>query len=134
MKELFSTTMINTGGRAGYARDPEGSFAVKIAPPDKGNKEATNPEQLFAAGYSSCFNGALSLVLKLDRIRAESTVSVTVTLHEGAEYEFFISAVIEGHIEGLSKEDTEKYLQKAHQVCPYSKATQGNIEVTLKAV
>ena len=76
--------------------------------------QTTNPEQLFAAGYSACFNGALSLALKLERVRAESTVSVTVTLREGETYEYFISAIIEGHIEGLSKEETERFLQKAH--------------------
>lgn len=134
MKKLFSTTMTSTGGRDGQVHDSENHLVFKIAPPEKGDPEATNPEQLFAAGYSACFNGALGLALRLERVRAESKVSITVTLHEGEAYDYFISADIEGHIEGLSKEETERFLQKAHQICPYSKATMGNIEVTIKAV
>lgn len=134
MKKLFSTTMINTGGRAGTVHDPENNFVLKIAPPEKGDPAATNPEQLFAAGYSACFNGALGLAMRLERVRAQSTVSITVTLNEAEEYDYFISADIEGHIEGLSLEEAERFLQKAHQICPYSKATMGNITVTIKAV
>jgi len=133
MKKLYSTTMTNTGGRSGEVASPDKSFSFKIAPPGK-NTGATNPEQLFAAGYSSCFNSALELVLLREKIKAPSTVTAIVSLYEKEEFDYVIGVELEGHIEGIAKEQTEELLQKAHQVCPYSKATRGNIEVTLKAV
>lgn len=134
MKKLFDTKMTNTGGRAGVVRDPEDRLVLKIAPPDKGDKTATNPEQLFAAGYSSCFNGALELAMSLEGIKAPSTIAITVALNQGDPHEYFISAQIEGHIEGVTKEETERLLRKADQICPYSKAIRGNVEVSIKAV
>ncbi len=134
MKKLFSEKMINTGGRSGNVVSPDGKLAMKIAPPDAGVAEATNPEQLFAAGYSSCFNSALELVLMREKIKAPATVSVIVSLYEKAEFDYVIGVEIEGHIDGLSLEKTEEMLEKAHQVCPYSKATRGNVEVVLSAV
>lgn len=133
MKKMF-TTIINTGGREGEVHDPDHTFSMEIAPPDSTKAGTTNPEQLFAAGYSACFNGALSLVLRRERIKADSTVSVTVSMYEKAPFDFIIGADVEGHIEGLSLEDAQTMLEAAHEVCPYSKATRGNIEVTVKAV
>lgn len=133
MKKLYSTTMTNTGGRAGEVSAPDGSLSLKIAPPG-GADGATNPEQLFAAGYSSCFNSALALVLQREKIDAKSTVTAVVSLYEREPFDYIVGVELEGHIDGVSKEQTEELLQKAHQVCPYSKATRGNIEVTLKAV
>lgn len=134
MKERYAITMINTGGRSGEVHNAEKTISWKIAPPGSGVPEATNPEQLFAAGFSACFNSALSAVLKRDRIQAQSTVSVTVTLYERAPLDYLISAKIQGHVEGMDKDQTQEMLEKAHQVCPYSKATSGNIEVTIEAV
>jgi len=134
MKKLYSVKMTNTGGRAGEVFSDDHSLDLKIAPPGSGAAEATNPEQLFAAGYSACFNSAMELVLQREKIKADSTISVVVSLYEKEPFDYMIGAEIEGHIEGLSKEQTEALLQKAHAVCPYSKATRGNVEVTLKAV
>lgn len=134
MKTIYSTTMTNTGGREGESTAPDHSLDLKIARPGTDVPGATNPEQLFAAGFSACFNSALSLVMLKERLRAPSTVSATVTLYEQAEQDFIIGVELEGHIEGVSPEQTQELLEKAHQVCPYSKATRGNIQVTLKAV
>lgn len=134
MKELAVTTITNVGGREGEVFNADRTFTYKIAPPDSGNAGATNPEQLFAAGYSACFNSALAMALRRDRIRAQSTVTATVTLYERASFDYVIGVVLEGHVDGLSPEETQAYLEKAHETCPYSKATRGNIEVTLRAV
>lgn len=134
MNKIYSTTMINTGGRSGEAVSPDKSLMLKIASPGAGAQGATNPEQLFAAGYSSCFNSALELVMLRERIKAPSTITATVSLYDRDKQDFIIGVEIEGHIEGVDKEKTQELLEKAHQVCPYSKATRGNIEVTLKAV
>lgn len=133
MKKLYATTMVNTGGRTGEANAPDGSLSLKIAPPGSGS-DATNPEQLFAAGYSSCFNSALALVLQRAHVKAESTVTAIVSLYEREAFDYIIGVELEGHIEGVSAEQTQEFLEKAHEVCPYSKATRGNVEVTLKAV
>lgn len=134
MKKIYETTVVNTGGRSGESAASDGSFAVKIASPGTGVQGATNPEQLFAAGYSACFNSALALVMAKERIRAKSTVTATVSLLSDGAEDFNIAVLLQGHIDGLDGEQTEALLQKAHAVCPYSKATRGNIEVTVQAV
>ncbi len=135
MKKLFSEKMTNTGGRGGNVSSPDGKLKMKVAMPGTaGAEDATNPEQLFAAGYSACFNSALELVMKREKINTPAVISVIVSLYEKAEFDFVIGVEIEGHIDGLPLEKTEELLEKAHQVCPYSKATRGNIEVALSAV
>ena len=134
MKEIYAAKMTNTGGRNGEVVSPDGTFSLKVAPPGSKTEKATNPEQLFAAGFSACFNGALGVVLSREKIKAQSIISATVSLNEKAAFDYVIGVIIEGHIEGLDKEKTQELLEKAHQVCPYSKATRGNIEVTVKAV
>lgn len=126
--------MTNTGGRVGTVSAPDNSLSLKMGRPGDNTPGATNPEQLFAAGFSSCFNGALSLVLQKEQISAVSTITAVVSLYEEEPQSYIIGVDLEGHIEGQSKEKTQELLEKAHQICPYSKATRGNIVVTLKAI
>ena len=134
MKKMYSTKMINTRGRSGEVHSPDHSFELNITAPGKRVENATNPEQLFAAGFSACFNSALELVKSNKGIDGASTVSAQVTLYAESESSFVLGVEIEGQIEGLSTEETQELLEIAHTVCPYSKATAGNIEVTVKAV
>ncbi|GAB7306410.1 MULTISPECIES: Ohr family peroxiredoxin [Enterococcus] len=134
MKKMYSTKMINTGGRSGEVHSPDHSFELSIAAPGKRVENATNPEQLFAAGFSACFNSALELVKQRKGIEGASTVSAQVSLYAENESSFVLGVEIEGFIEGLSLDETQELLEIAHTVCPYSKATVGNIEVTVKAV
>lgn len=134
MKTIYETTVVNTGGRSGESAAPDGSFAVKIAGPGTGVQGATNPEQLFAAGYSACFNSALALVMQKARIRAKSTVTATVSLRSDGAEDFGLAVLLEGHIDGLTAAEAQPLLAQAHQVCPYSKATRGNIDVVVRAV
>lgn len=131
---MYSTKIINTGGRSGEVHSPDHSFELNIAAPGKRVENATNPEQLFAAGYSACFNSALDLVKQNKGIEGSATVSAQVSLYAESESSFVLGVEIEGSIEGLSVEETQELLEIAHTVCPYSKATAGNIEVTIKAV
>lgn len=133
MKKMYTTKVTNTGGRSGEVFSADQTFKLKVAAPGSKDKEATNPEQLFAAGYAACFNSALELVMQQEKTEAKSEVSVTVTLYQ-TESGFQIGADIEGSIEGKTAEETKALLAKAHQVCPYSKATRGNIEVTITAL
>lgn len=133
MKKMYSTKMINTGGRSGEVHSPDHSFELSIAAPGKRVENATNPEQLFAAGFSACFNSALELVKQSKGIDGASTVSAQVSLYAENESSFVLGVEIEGFVEGLSLDETQELLEIAHTVCPYSKATAGNIEVTVKA-
>lgn len=134
MKELYSTTMINEGGRSGTSYAEDQSLSLKIAPPGSKLDNVTNPEQLFAAGYSACFNSALDLIKRQKKLKYASTVQVTVKLMEQATFDYVLAVDIEGHIEGVELEEAQQLLELTHTVCPYSKATMGNIKVTIKAV
>lgn len=133
MKKVYSTKMINTGGRSGEVHSPDQSLSLNIKAPGTRSEGATNPEQLFAAGYASCFNSALELVMEKKGIKAASTVSATVSLYSEGEADFKLGVELEGKIDGLSQEETQELLEEAHHVCPYSKATAGNIDVVLTA-
>lgn len=132
MKKLYETKMISEGGRNGKVTSPDGSLELEISIPGGGGS-GTNPEQLFAAGYSACFNSALELILLQSKKKVKSIVEGTVSLVENENKEIEISVVLEGQIEGFSEEETLEWMEKAHEVCPYSKATKGNIDIELKA-
>lgn len=137
MKKIYSTTMINTGGRSGEVHSPDHSLQLQIVQPGQAVPGATNPEQLFAAGYSACFNSALSYVLSSHQVQAAATITATVSLYtlgSGPVPDVQLGVELEGHIEGLSLAEAQAYLEEAHTVCPYSRATKGNIEVSVKAV
>ena len=134
MQKIFSTKMINTGGRNGEVHSPDSSFKLDIAAPGSKAVDATNPEQLFAAGYSACFNSALDYVKKSRNVDGESTIEVTVSLYnlsQGAVPDVVLGVDIVGHIDGVSFEEAKELLEMAHETCPYSRATKGNIEVTI---
>lgn len=133
MKKMYETAMTNHGGREGYVEAPNGSMHMKITAPGI-HADGTNPEQLFAAGYASCFNGALQHVLKEGGVQADSTVKARVSLYGTDDGGYQIGVIMEVHIEGLDESTAKDYLDKAHAFCPYSKATQGNIEVELVLV
>jgi Ohr subfamily peroxiredoxin len=98
-----------------------------------GNGEGTNPEQLFAAGYGACFLGALGVVARTEGVKlGEHSLDVEVDLFKEEATGFHIGARLTLNAPDLDAETAEKLLHAAHQVCPYSKATRGNIEVDLK--
>lgn len=139
MRELFKATMTNVGGRNGKVFSPDGKLTLNVALPETmGGKpgDDTNPEQLFAAGYSSCFNGALNNVLKKSKVKYDETkVTVDVLLLEDpADMGFMLAVKIQVSISGLDKDAAMKYTELAHKMCPYSKAVQGNIDVKLEIV
>lgn len=133
-KKMGVATVINEGGREGVSKSLNGHLEVKTTGVKK--EGYTNPEELFAAGFSACFNGALVFPLERDghgdlprSIRAEVTLLGDLpdftTLH--------LAVHLIGKIEGLSKEETLKYMKETDNICPYSKAIKGNVEVTFEA-
>ena len=128
------TKATNTGGRKGHVYTDDKAIDVDVLPPQQADGNATNPEQLFAAGYASCFNGAFDLILKQNKVRdAEPEVTLTVRLVDDENAESpKLEVDIAAKVKNVSQEDAEKYLKAAHDFCPYSKATRGNIDVNLE--
>jgi lipoyl-dependent peroxiredoxin len=124
------------GGRDGAVRSDDGLIdqQVKMPPALGGPGGGTNPEQLFAAAYSTCFHGALRLVARNEKIKISDDATVEAAIGIGPDdTSFAITATLTATLPGLDQGQADELLAKAHQVCPYSKATRGNIEVTLVA-
>lgn len=134
MPEVYRTSAVSTGdGRNGHSRTTDGMIDVDLATPTEqgGPGGATNPEQLFAAGYAGCFHSALKVVARGEGASLTgSAVTVTVGLlkDDGA---FSLTVAITADLPGIPLVQGEKLLALAHQRCPYSKATRGNIDVQL---
>ena len=136
-KVMYQTKAVNTGGRDGESKLADGSFSVRVSTPKSmgGVGQGSNPEQLFALGYSACFNSALEIKMQQAKIEAKSQVSAEVTLNtDPTDDGFKISVVMEVAIEGKDLEETQKLADEAHAFCPYSKATRNNIDIAVKAV
>lgn len=136
-KELYTATATAVGARAGHVKSSDGLIDVDLKRPVEmgGPGGATNPEQLFAAGYSACFQSALGLVAKRSDVNVdESTVTGSVTLGTADGGALVLAVVLEVHIPGIDLEKAQELTDGAHQVCPYSNATRGNIKVTVTAV
>jgi Ohr subfamily peroxiredoxin len=118
-------------GRNGHVESSDGTLKLDTAIPGSG-RAGTNPEQLFAAGYASCFGSAIMAVAGAQKVKV-GTVAVTAEITlviEGHDYS--IAAKLRAKIDGVERDEGEKLLHAAHQVCPYSKATRGNIPVELE--
>ena len=133
-KVLYQAHATVTGGRDGRAVSSDGLLDLKLAPPKEmgGMGGATNPEQLFAAGYSACFMGALKHVAGVEKIAvpADASIAATVGIGQipagfGIEVQMLVS------LPGMERAAAQSLVDKAHQVCPYSNATRGNIEVAI---
>ena len=125
------------GGRDGHVKSSDDRIDLDTRPPKAagGSGEGTNPEQLFAAGYATCFLGALLLVARTEGVKIDSATGVTAQVGFGKDGDngYGINAHLIGYLPGLSQDDADELMAKAHQVCPYSKATRGNIDVALSA-
>jgi lipoyl-dependent peroxiredoxin len=124
-------------GRDGRVASDDGQIDVVVNPPKElgGSGQGTNPEQLFAAGYSACFQSALGVVARKEKADISgSTVTARVGIGATPEGGFGLTVALEAHIPNVDEATAKDLLEKAHQVCPYSNATRGNIEVSLGVV
>jgi osmotically inducible protein OsmC len=137
-KVLYTAHAKATGGRDGKAVSSDGVLDVKLATPRElggAGGVGTNPEQLFAAGYSACFIGAIKFVAGREKIHLSGEVSIDGSVGIGQiPGGFGIEATLKISIPGLARAEAEALVQKAHMVCPYSNATRGNIDVHLIVV
>lgn len=133
---LYTTTATSHGGRAGKVRSADGVIDLPLAmPKEMGGPggAAANPETLFASGYSACFEGALRLVARMQgkTLPADTGITASVTIGKTPDGGFGLAVDLKGILPGMPREEAEKLMHAAHDVCPYSKATRGNIEVKL---
>lgn len=137
-KVLYTATATATGGREGSAKTDNGALQVTLSTPKElggAGGPGTNPEQLFAAGYSACFLGALKFVAGQEKVALPADTTITGKVGIGPlPSGFGIQAELNISIPGLDAQKATALVDKAHIVCPYSNATRGNIKVTLNIV
>lgn len=135
MKTLYTAVATAIGGRTGHAESDDSVLAVDLAiPKEMGGVSGvgTNPEQLFAAGYAACFGSALDYLAKQQKIETgEVSVTASIGIGPNDHGSFSLSAALAVEVPALSQADAESLVAAAHQVCPYSNAVKGNIDVAL---
>ncbi|UTR08619.1 organic hydroperoxide resistance protein [Evansella sp. LMS18] len=133
MEKVLTSRATAQGGREGHVKSDDSMIDLELTMPGSGSsKEGTNPEQLFAAGYAACYDGALNLMAKKSKKEIESETTAEVSLLKDPEDDGFKIAVeLIVEIKGVSQDEAKELTDKAHEFCPYSKATRGNIEVNI---
>ena len=136
-KAVYTSKAKATGGRDGRATSSDGILDVQLAVPKEmgGPGGGTNPEQLFAAGYSACFLGAMKFVANRDKLNIAKDAYIEGEVGIGPiPTGFGIEVTLNIHLEGMDQAEAQKLVDAAHIVCPYSNATRGNINVTLNVI
>jgi osmotically inducible protein OsmC len=135
MKTLYTAVSTAHGGRDGHVRSSDGIVDLDLkTPKEMGGPggAGTNPEQLFAAGYAACFESAMRAVArKQKKVLADTSVTGHVSFNVNDNGKYVLSVELHGKVEGLTRDETQALMSAAHEVCPYSNATRGNIEVKL---
>ena len=140
MELVYTATATSTGGREGQSASDDGRLNVNLSTPKElggAGGDGTNPEQLFAAGYSACFIGAMKFVASQEKLALPDDLSITATVGIGANPKgvgFAIDVAMNISVPGMDAASAEALIKKAHQVCPYSNATRDNIRVELTLV
>jgi osmotically inducible protein OsmC len=133
-KVLYTGKTRTTGGRDGFSRSSDGELDVKLSPPGSA-RAGTNPEQLFAAGWSACFIGAMGFAAAARKIRLPADLAVDTEVDLAtAENGYVLQARMRISIPGIEADVASALVDEAHQTCPYSKATRGNINVEFTVV
>ena len=136
MEKLYTAQATATGGRNGQVKSNDGVLDLEVRIPKEmgGSGGAyTNPEQLFAAGYAACFDSALSLIIRTEKVKTgTTTVTAQVSIGKNDAGGFGLAVTLEVNVPGVDQTTAEALVEKAHQVCPYSNATRNNVEVTLQ--
>lgn len=134
-KIIYSTEVTATGGRDGKASSNDGKLAVSLSVPKEfggPGADGTNPEQLFGAGYSACFLSAIKLMGRLNKVSVPDASTVTAKIGVGAaEVGYMFTAELVVDLPGVSRDVAEQLVAGAHERCPFSRATRGNVDVKL---
>jgi len=133
-KVLYTAKTHTTGGREGASRSSDGHLDVKLSRPGTAGS-GTNPEQLFAAGWSACFEGAMGLAARKRKIALPAELAIDAEVDLGTTGDaYLLQARLNVSLPGVERELAQALVDEAHQTCPYSKATRGNIDVEIKLV
>ncbi len=133
-KVLYTAQTHTTGGRDGASRSSDGQLDIGLSPPGS-NRPGTNPEQLFAAGWSACFIGAMNRAASSLKVKLPADLAVDAEVDLGtAGDQFLLQARLNVSLPGLDRDVARAVVDGAHQICPYSKLTRGNINVELNLV
>jgi len=135
MKTLYTASVTATGARGGFITSDDGKIDLKLSVPKGMGGEGgggTNPEQLFGGAYSACFGGALQVVAKQKEVElGDYTVTAVISINKAEDGGLLLSAILDCYLPGVSTEQGEELINEAHEICPFSKATRDNIDVTL---
>ena len=130
-KVLYTGKTHTTGGRDGASQSNDGQLDIKLSPPGS-SRAGTNPEQLFAAGWSACFIGAIGIAAGKRKVKLPADAAVDAEVDLGtADGDYFLQARLKVSLPGIEPDLARALVDEAHQTCPYSKATRGNINVEL---
>jgi lipoyl-dependent peroxiredoxin len=133
-KSLYTAKVRTTGGREGTSRSSDGRLDIRLSTPG-GPGGGTNPEQLFAAGWSACFEGAMAIAARKMNVTLPADLAIDAEVDlDIADVAYFLSARLNVSVPGLDRDVARALVDAAHQTCPYSKATRGNIEVEINLV
>ncbi|MGY2492728.1 organic hydroperoxide resistance protein [Cupriavidus sp. CP313] len=131
---LYTARTHTTGGRNGAGRSSDGALDVKLSSPGSG-KPGTNPEQLFAVGWSACFIGAMGLAAATHKVWLPQDLAVDTAVDLAKDGDaYFLQARLRVSLPGVPRDTAQAIVDAAHQTCPYSKATRGNIHVTIELI
>ncbi len=136
MKKLYETSATAVGGRKGHVKTENGPIDMNLSVP-KGlggdGGDGTNPEQLFASAYSACFGSALQMIAESEKVKVGDDMSVTanIKISKTNDGDLQLGAILDCYLPGVDTKTGEMLINKAHEVCPYSRATRDNINVTL---
>ncbi len=137
LKPVYYTASATTsGGRNGHVESSDGALDLDLTMPEQmggpGGEGATNPEQLFAAGYSACFENALRMIAeRQNKDVGDASITANVGIGRTEDGGFGLGVELIGHLPNLPREEAQALMEDAHQMCPYSRATSGNIDVKL---
>jgi len=133
-KLQYTAKTHTTGGRDGASRSSDGRLDIKLSSPGS-SRVGTNPEQLFAAGWSACFEGAMGLAARKMKVTLPEDLAIDAEVDLGTTGDaYFIGARLNVSLPGLPRDTAQALVDMAHQTCPYSKATRGNIDVVISLV
>ncbi|HUC81639.1 MAG TPA: organic hydroperoxide resistance protein [Flavisolibacter sp.] len=135
MKTIYTAAATATGGRNGHVTSDNGVLDLQVRVPKAmggANDDFTNPEQIFAAGYAACFDSALNLVIRQQKLKTgETAVTANVSIGPAENGAFGLAVELAVNVPGVSAEEAQQLAERAHQICPYSNALRNNVEVNI---
>lgn len=137
MKAIYTAVATAKGGRNGHVQSDNGVLDLQVRAPKAmggANDDYTNPEQIFAAGYAACFDSALNLVARQQKIRTgETSITAKVSIGPVENGGYGLAVALDVNVPGVSLEEAQQLAERAHQICPYSNALRNNVEVKINA-